>query len=155
MQVELDESEASLAAANKALKTATTESDKNKTAFENEAKASFNSLVRGSLTKELAAVNIPAKALDRIVNSFINDEKNKIIVTDEDGSRVAKVGDKSLSDFIKDWATGDEGKTLISAKSNNGGGAPGGEGKLDNDALSKIENPAARLQAINSQTAAE
>jgi hypothetical protein len=49
------------------------------------------------------------------------------IVADGD-VRVAKIGDKALSEFVKEWAAGDEGKHFVQAPANNGGGATGGSG---------------------------
>ena len=49
------------------------------------------------------------------------------IVADGD-KRIAKVGDKALKDFVKEWAAGDEGKHFVQAPGNAGGGASGGSG---------------------------
>lgn len=50
--------------------------------------------------------------------------KAKVVVEGE--ARTAKIGDKSLGDFIKEWSQGDEGKHYVAAPANGGGGAPGG-----------------------------
>ena len=44
------------------------------------------------------------------------------VVADGD-SRSLKVGDKGLSDYMKEWAAGDEGKHFVTAAASNGGGA--------------------------------
>jgi len=49
------------------------------------------------------------------------------IIADGD-TRVAKIGDKSVSDFVKDWAASDDGKHFVSAPANGGGGSQGGRG---------------------------
>lgn len=41
-------------------------------------------------------------------------------------SRVAKVGDKTLGDFVTEWAAGDEGKHFVTAHEASGGGSGGG-----------------------------
>lgn len=61
-------------------------------------------------------------------------------------NRVAKVGEKALADFVKEWASGEEGKFFVSAPSNAGGGAPGSNGKPSGADLSKLP-PAQRLAA--------
>lgn len=43
-------------------------------------------------------------------------------------NRVAKFGDKALSEAIKEWAASDEGKHFVSATVNGGGGGTGGTG---------------------------
>jgi hypothetical protein len=56
----------------------------------------------------------------------------------QDGeTRVAKVGEKALADFVKEWAAGDEGKHFVTAANNGGGGAPGGGGKPGAATLSR------------------
>lgn len=154
LQADLDASETKLIAAEKALKAATAESGKIKEQYDAESKASYKLLVENGLTQALVEAKVPPKALDRIVRSFINDEKNKIAVVEENGSRVAKVGDKPLAEFIKEWASSDEGKTIVGAPGNSGGGAPGGEGGKGGEALEKMA-PKARLNAINEAAATE
>ena len=152
LQAELDESEASLSAANKALKLATTESDKNKKSYEDESKVAHNLLVDTGLSDALLANGVKTPSYLKAAKAMLS---GQVVLTADGDKRIATVGDKSLAEFVKEWATGDEGKAFVDAAGNKGGGAPGGEGKLDTDALSKISDPAARLQAINSQTAAE
>jgi hypothetical protein len=41
-------------------------------------------------------------------------------------SRIAKVGDKALADYVKEWASSEEGKHFVAAPANTGGGATGG-----------------------------
>lgn len=54
--------------------------------------------------------------------------KAQVQVVAEGDARVAKVGDKPLTDFVGAWATSDEGKHFIKAPANGGGGAGGGAG---------------------------
>jgi len=72
------------------------------------------------------------------------------IVADGD-SKVVKVGDKALADYIGEWAKGDEGKFFVAAPNNTGGGAngAGGAGNKPTD-LAKIDpsDKAARVAAL-------
>jgi hypothetical protein len=54
--------------------------------------------------------------------------KENVQIVVEGDARVAKIGDKALSDFVKEWAAGDEGKHFVQAPANSGGGATGGNG---------------------------
>jgi regulator of replication initiation timing len=47
-------------------------------------------------------------------------------ITVDGDKREAKIGDKSLTDAIKEWAATDAGKKFVSAPANTGGGANGG-----------------------------
>lgn len=67
------------------------------------------------------------------------------VVADGD-QRIAKVGDKALSEFVTAWATGDEGKHFIAAPNNSGGGSQGGGNGKSKVDLSKLP-PAQRLAA--------
>ena len=53
---------------------------------------------------------------------------SQVAVTADGETRVAKIGDKALSDAITEWAKGDEGKHFVAAAHNSGGGAAGGGG---------------------------
>jgi len=151
LQAELDEAKTKLAVSVKALKTAATETDKHKTAHESSAKTVYELLVDNGLSAALLAVGVKNPAYQKAAKALLS--KETFTFEGEGAARVAKVGDKSLAEFVKTWATGDEGKAFVDAPGNKGGGAPGGDGKLDADALSKITDPSARLAAINTQGA--
>lgn len=46
-------------------------------------------------------------------------------VVDENGNRVVKAGEKALSDYITEWAGGDEGKHFVGPAGTTGDGAQG------------------------------
>jgi chromosome segregation ATPase len=52
--------------------------------------------------------------------------REQVALADENGSKVAKVGDKALSDYITEWAGSDEGKHFVTAPDTSGGGSRGG-----------------------------
>jgi hypothetical protein len=53
--------------------------------------------------------------------------REQVALADENGSKVAKVGDKALSDYITEWAGSDEGKHFVTAPDTSGGGSRGGQ----------------------------
>lgn len=123
LQTENEELEANLSKANKALKVANTESDKIKTQYETESKVSHNLLVDTGLSDALLANGVKSPSYLKAAKSMLSGQ----VTLEADGDkRVAKVGDKSLADFVKGWATGDEGKAFVDAPGNSGGGANGG-----------------------------
>ncbi len=82
-------------------------------------------LVDGGLATALAEANTNPVLLQAAVRLLSDD----ISVIEEDGIMVAKVGDKSISEFVGEWAKGDIGKNFTIAPNNSGGGGkPGGEG---------------------------
>jgi hypothetical protein len=64
--------------------------------------------------------------------------KESVSLSIDGETRKAMMGDKSLSDAIKEWAASDEGKYFIAAPNNNGGGASGGGGGADTASLAKM-----------------
>ena len=155
LQQELSETETKLAEAGKALKLATKAAEDSKKLYDTEAGVAHNLLVENGLTAALVEEGVNPKKLSRLTASFLHDEQNKIVLVDVDGRRVAKVGDKPLADFVKEWAASDEGKTYVDAPGNAGGGAPGGAG--GGEAKGKFEDitdPAARLTAIGAEVPA-
>lgn len=54
--------------------------------------------------------------------------KAQVQVVADGDNRVAKVGDKALTEYVGAWAASDEGKHFVSAPANGGGGAGGGAG---------------------------
>lgn len=106
-----------LGAASKALETA------NK-ALETETGATRKLLVENGLREQLAANGVTNAVHQKAAMALL--ASGVEIVADGD-ARVAKVGDKALADFVKEWAGGDEGKHFVAAPNNRGGGAPGGQ----------------------------
>lgn len=124
LQTELEQTQAKLADATKSLKLATGEAEKHKAAFEKESQFSHKLLVENGLTDALLKVNVKPELSKAAKAMFASQVKLEI----EGESRVAKIGDKALADFISEWSKSDEGKVFISAPANQGGGANGGGG---------------------------
>jgi hypothetical protein len=53
--------------------------------------------------------------------------KGQAIIKADNGEYQALIGDKPITDAIKEWASGEQGKHFVLADSNSGGGA-GGDG---------------------------
>jgi hypothetical protein len=151
LQAELDETEAKLTTALKDAKTATKAADDAKKALEGESKVAHNLLVDNGLSDALIANGVKKASYLKAAKAML---AGQVILTADGENRIAKVGDKALADFVKEWAASDEGKAFVDAKVNSGGGADGGaEGGGGDTDLSKM-SPEARLQAINKSEAA-
>ena len=128
LESERDELRGQLDKASKDLKAANTNAEKATKALTDEQGFTTKLLADNGLSDALvkAGVNNPAhlKAVKALLQSQVQ------IVTEGD-QRIAKVGDKSLADYVGEWAKSDEGKHFVSAANNSGGGAHGGTGNGD------------------------
>jgi hypothetical protein len=94
-------------------------------ALETESKFTQKLLVENGLATELTKAGVTNPAHLKAAQAMLKDGVQIVV----DGEvRAAKIGDKALSEFIKDWAAGDEGKHFVQAPANYGGGASGGSG---------------------------
>jgi hypothetical protein len=75
-------------------------------------------LVENGLTAELVTLNVNPDLMALIQQGLSS------LATVIDGK--AMIGEQSLSDYMKEWATTPQGKASILAKANNGGDANGG-----------------------------
>ena len=94
-------------------------------ALEAESKFTQRLLVENGLAAELAKAGVTNPHHLKAAQAML---KDGVQIVAEGDVRVAKIGDKALSDFVKEWAAGDEGKHFVQAQANNGGGATGGSG---------------------------
>ena len=76
-------------------------------------------LVDQQLKDALASVNVNPKMLE-VATRVLKDD---VAIIEQDGSRVARVGDKKISEHVSEWAKTDTGKMFIMAPENTGGGA--------------------------------
>ena len=123
LQAELDVTQAKLTEAMKAAKTATTEAERIKKAYESESKVAHNLLVENGLSVALLEAGVKNPAYQKAAKAML---AGQVVLTADGETRVAKVGDKLLAEFIKAWAVSDEGKAFVDAPGNSGGGAHGG-----------------------------
>lgn len=94
-------------------------------ALNTESKFTQRLLVENGLSAELSKAGVTNPAHLKAAMALLKD--NVQVVADGE-TRSAKAGDKALADFVREWATGDEGKHFVTAQANTGGGAPGGNG---------------------------
>lgn len=133
-------------AAAKTIKTLTAERDTHKTTAETESKAARKLTVDTALTSELLSANVGKQFLGALRDSI----SLKVTDVKVDGeNRTPMVGDKSLSDYVKAFASSDEGKHYVVAPANGGSGALGGKapGSGKTMARSAFEALAPKAQA--------
>jgi len=107
----------------KTAKTATTEAATIRKQLESAEGFTTRLLVDNGLNEALATAGVTNPVHLKAAKSMLGGQVQ--IVADGE-NRVVKVGDKALKDFVKEWATGDEGKHFVAAPQNSGGGSGGG-----------------------------
>lgn len=127
---ELERLEGELATAKKELKTATTaakkletERDTYKGEADNERASTSKLLVDQGLTEALTANNVASQFLPA-AKALLG---SQVTIKVDGDKRLTMVGDKPLSEFVKTWAQGPDGKHYVKAPANGGGGSHGGE----------------------------
>lgn len=138
-----------LSTAQKAAKTATTEAEKARKSLETEAGYVQKLLIDNAMTEALTKAGVKEAVHIKAAKAMLSSQAQ--IVADGD-NRVAKIGDKAVSDYITEWAKGDEGKFFVAAPMNSGGGAQGG-GAANGGAKSlstvKTSDKDARVAVLN------
>jgi len=81
-------------------------------------------LVNTEINQAMAAAGI-AEPFRKAVAAM---HSSNVSVIEDEGAKKAVVGDKSVTDFLKEWAGTDEGKNFVAASGDAGGGANGGKG---------------------------
>lgn len=125
LEAERDELKGQVTKLNKDLKKATDDLGIATKSLETETNFTQNLLIDNGLLAELTEVGVKNPAHLKATQAMLRGQVQ--IVADGD-KRIAKVGDKALKDFVKEWAAGDEGKHFVQAPGNAGGGASGGSG---------------------------
>ncbi|MAR55994.1 MAG: hypothetical protein CMM93_02320 [Rickettsiales bacterium] len=83
-------------------------------------------LVDNGLTEALSKAGVAPQYMDAA--KALIQKNNAAEVTEVDGAAVARIGNESISDFVKGWSQGDQGKHFVAAPANGGGGAGGSNG---------------------------
>lgn len=122
---QIDELQGKLTVAEKAAKTATTEAEKARKSAESESAYVQRLLVDNGLSEALAKAGVTNPVHQKAAKAML---AGQVQITTEGDVRAAKVGDKALTDYVSEWAKGDEGKFFVAAPNNTGGGAGGGNG---------------------------
>lgn len=123
LEQERDQLVTKLGEANKLLKTTTKAAEDAAKALSDEKGFTEKLLADNGLNEALLAAGVknPAhlKGAAALLRSGVK------IEVGADGTRVAKIGDKSLTDAVMDWSATDDGKAFVTAPQNGGGGGPG------------------------------
>lgn len=147
LENELATSQSKLKTAEKDLAKITKERDEAAKSLEGETAFTQKLLVDNGLTEALVAANVAKQFLPAAKALLAGQVTLKV----EGENRVAMVGDKSLADFVGEWAKGDDGKHYVAAPANGGAGAkpgektPGGGKTIDQagfDAMKPVERAA-------------
>lgn len=125
LETERDKALADLAKANKELKAANTTAEKAQKALQSESAFTQRLLIDNGLTAELTKNNVTLPHMLKAAQAML---RSNVQIEIDGDNRVAKFGDKALSEAIKEWAASDEGKHFVSATVNGGGGGTGGTG---------------------------
>lgn len=124
LKEENEELQGKVAEANKAAKKAGEDAQKALKQAEAEGSAVRQLLVENGLNEALTKAGVKPEYLKAAKAMFAKDVQ---VIADGE-NRVAKVGDKALTDFVSEWAQTDEGKHFVTAPANSGGGAGAGKG---------------------------
>ena len=138
LQAELDQAQAQLADAQKLAKTAATEAEKAKKALEGENGFISRLIIDNGLTEAIIKSGVKPE-MSKAVKALL---AGQVTIKTDGDKREAVIGDKSLSDFVGEWAKSDEGKHFVAATNNQGGnaqGGGGGKGAFDFSKMSSIE----------------
>jgi len=151
LESQIDALKSQLGEAQKIVKTATKEAEGAKKALQDSEGFTQRLLVDNGLNDALAKAGVTNPVHQKAVKAMLAGQVQ--IVADGD-TRVAKVGDKALSEYVSEWASGDEGKYFVAAPANNGGGASGGGTKPAAKQISRTDfdakNPVQKAEFIRS-----
>lgn len=125
LEAERDELQTKLSAADRTVKDAVKAKETAEKALQAESGFTHKLLVENGLREQLAAQGVTNAVHQKAAMAML---AGQVQIAADGDTRVAKVGDKVLADFVKEWSAGDEGKHFVSAPSNSGGGASGGKG---------------------------
>jgi len=132
---ENEELQGKVTEANKAVKKASEDAQKALKQAEAEGSAVRQLLVENGLNEALTKAGVKPEYLKAAKAMFAKD----VQVVQDGENRVAKVGDKALTEFVTSWAQSDEGKHFVSAPANSGGGAGGSKGSQGASVKGKVD----------------
>jgi hypothetical protein len=155
LESRIEELQGQLTEAQKTAKTATKEAEKATKALADAEGFTQRLLVDNGLTDALTKAGVSNPVHLKAAKALLSGQVQ--IVADGD-SKVAKVGEKALADYIGEWAKGDEGKFFVAAPNNSGGGANGGSGGSGNKtpgSLKEANSTQERIAVIRKRLEAE
>jgi hypothetical protein len=126
LEAEIDALRAKAADAEKAAKKATQDAEKAAKAQADAEGSVDKLLVDNGLNDALAKAGVTNPALVKAAKAMFASQAQ---VVDDNGNKVARIGDKPLPDAISEWAGSDEGKHFVTAADVSGGGSQGGRNR--------------------------
>lgn len=123
-QSKLRKADSDLRSANRDLASITGERDTAVNERDGERTRANNEFVGNRLTSEFAALNVGENFREDLTEAM----RGKVVVKEVNGERQAFIGDKSLTDHLKEWAETPKGKHYVLAPNNSGGNATGSGG---------------------------
>lgn len=148
IEAERDQIQDALKQAQKDLKKAQDAAKAATEGLETEQNFTKSLLVDNGLTAALTEAGVTNPAL---LKAAVALHKGSVTIEADGDKRVAKVGDKTLADHLKEWAGSDEGKHFVAAQNNSGGGASGGQGGGAAEVKGKIDGTPAERTAYFAQ----
>lgn len=125
LETEVETLKGQLSEAQKTVKKAQSDAESARKALEGAEGFTQRLLVDNGLSDALTKAGVTNPVHLKAVKSML---AGQVKIEADGDNRIAKVGDKALSDFVAEWAKGDEGKYFVAAPANSGGGANGSSG---------------------------
>ena len=122
LEGEVDDLRNQLAEANKAAKKAAQDAEKATKALADAEGYTSRLLVDNGLNEALVKAGVTNPVHQKAAKAMLGSQAQ---IVAEGDSKIVKIGDKALSDFITEWAGSDEGKHFVTAHDASGGGAQG------------------------------
>jgi predicted RNase H-like nuclease (RuvC/YqgF family) len=145
LQAENEAYKTKLADADKQTKKLAEEREKAVKTLETESQVTVNMQRERDLTEGLAGINVTNAINLKAAKAML---AAQVQVVTKDGVRISMVGDKPISEYLKEWAATDEGKHFVAAPNNNGGGSQGGSGEPPKTNLTSTQKIAAGLAKL-------
>lgn len=122
VQDELSKANEKISEMTKQVKTLTKDNETFKKNYESESQYSSKLLKDNGLTDALIKANVKPEYSEAVKALLAG----QVTIKTEGDNRSLVIGDKSLSDYVTEWAASDKGKPFVAAPNNYGGGARGG-----------------------------
>lgn len=136
LETENEKLRTDLAASMKELKTVSKSLETAEGAFKSESGFTRQMLIESGLNAELMKNGVTNPVRLKAVASML---KGSVDVVVDGENRSAMAGDKTLADYVKEWAGSDEGKHFVDAPNNSGGNAQGGTNESGSKTISRVD----------------
>jgi hypothetical protein len=142
LEAQVDKLQGELSASQKSAKDSAKTLETLQTQLKAETGFTQKLLIDNGLTDELVKNGVAPQFLPAVKAMFAGQAQ----IVAEGDTRTARIGDKSVSDFVKEWAVSDDGKHFVKAPENSGGGSQGsGNGTTNQIPLTSVQKIAAGL----------